>query len=99
MAAYSGIVGTTVFYKTANGFVPAVITATYSGAAGSEVQNDALALGSVTAADLLLQGYASTRLTAVRKDTNIATVTTSGTVNANAVSESIATGKWFTLDS
>ena len=84
-------VGTTVLYKVngVDGFVPAVITKGYTGSAGSYTQADSTAVGSLTAADLLVLGLAPVKLTQVVKDTAV----TAGASAATALA-STTVGKW-----
>lgn len=93
-------IGQTVLYKTATGYVPAVITRAYADSAGATAIDASTALGGDTTikyADLLLLGLQPVRLPLVKKDVTgnaNGNITVAATTALSSIA-SVLTGTWF----
>jgi hypothetical protein len=91
-------IGTACFYKTAAGYIPAIITRAYD-TDDAVVDNAASTDTSIVSADLIVLTYQPTKLGKVAKEVDVAG--TDGAIAAGVdvddTINSMDTGTWFTL--
>lgn len=91
-------IGASVFFKTATGYLPAIVTRAYD-VNGAVVDALATTDTSIVKADLLVLSYAPTKVSLATKEVTVAGSDGAIAAGSNVLTTiaSMVTGTWFTL--